>query len=96
MLVAVSHHLDDELFDAVLADIARTLKPEGQLLYLDAVWNPRYLTGRVLWRYDRGAYPRSPEVLISYLERHFVGRFSERYGLLHDYLTWTGDARRRE
>ena len=74
----------------MLRDVRRVLKPNGRLLYLDAIWNPRYLTGRLLWRYDRGAFPRPIATLTTFLERYFTYQHRERYGILHDYIVWVG------
>lgn len=73
---AVSHHLDDAAAGRLFAEAARALKPSGRFLFLDAVAAPR-LRSRILWRYDRGSFPRDAGDLRAMFERSF------------DVVTWT-------
>jgi ubiquinone/menaquinone biosynthesis C-methylase UbiE len=93
LMVAVSHHLDDELFARALREARRVLRPHGRLIYFDAVWNPRHLLGRVIWRYDRGAFPRPLADLNRRLLRQFTLHERERYVGVHDYCVWVGEPR---
>lgn len=60
---AVSHHIPDETLPSLFIEGVRPLKPGGRFIFLDAVWAPSRWTGRLLWKYDRGSYPRSEETL---------------------------------
>ncbi len=71
----------------------RALRPSGHLLFVDAVWAPRRVAGRLLWRYDRGAFPRTPEALQAMLALGFDPVREQRYAYLHDYLIWVGAPR---
>jgi SAM-dependent methyltransferase len=90
LLIAVSHHLADDVLDNVVREIHRVLRPDGRLIYLDAIWNPHHLTGRILWRYDRGAFPRPIQRLRARLQRYYTCQTRERYAMLHDYILWVG------
>ena len=54
----VVHHLDDAELGAMLAETVRVLRPGGTLILADAVRSCRWLP-RVLWRLDRGSFPRT-------------------------------------
>ncbi|NWF70885.1 MAG: class I SAM-dependent methyltransferase [Chloroflexi bacterium] len=87
--IAVSHHLTTPLFERLLAETARVLKPQGTFLFLDAVWSPNRLPSRLLWALDRGSYPRTAQTLEQALRQHFDVRHSEQYALYHRYLLAT-------
>ena len=55
----VSHHVPDEMLARLIRESVRLLKDGGVFIFLDAVWDPTRLLGRLLWRFDRGAYPRT-------------------------------------
>jgi SAM-dependent methyltransferase len=93
LMVAVSHHLDDELFARALREARRVLRPHGRFIYFDAVWNPRHLVGRLIWRYDRGAFPRPLADLNQRLLLQFTLHERERYVGVHDYCVWVGAPR---
>jgi hypothetical protein len=46
--------------------------------------------GRVLWRLDRGSYPRSAEELQEKLERKFKVIHWEKYSIYHEYVFGIG------
>jgi SAM-dependent methyltransferase len=91
--VAVSHHLTDQQFGWALDEIGRLLKAEGVLLFLDAIWMPKRLLSRMLWRFDRGSNPREPELLLSQLTQRFSTTHCERFGVYHEYLLYVGNTR---
>ena len=86
LCVSVSHHIPDPLLDSFLSEAQRILKDGGMMVFQDAVWWPRQLTGRLLWSLDRGCYPRRMEALIDALSRHFTVVRLERYSFLHKYV----------
>jgi hypothetical protein len=91
----MSHHLDDAQLAAMIGEESRLLRDDGQLVFLDAVWSRRRPLSRLLWRYDRGAFPRSADALVVALDRHFEPvRPPEYFAVWHEYLLWVGQPRR--
>jgi SAM-dependent methyltransferase len=89
MCRAVSHHLTDEQVDALLAQCARVLAPGGVLVFMDAVRSGR-LPGRLLWRLDRGSFPRPQPELEAALSARFDIIHAEEFAIWHRYLLWVG------
>ena len=83
---ALTHHLPDEVLDGFIRETVRVLKPDGRFVLLDAVWEPLHPTGRLLWRYDRGSFPRSASQLRKALEVHGQIVWWEQYIILHRYV----------
>ena len=81
----MSHHLTDVQLAAMLDEIARVLKPAAALLFADPLWRPARLPGRLLWRYDRGAHPRTAEALRAEIGRRFTMEAWEEFALWHRY-----------
>src|SRR4051794_29187859 len=71
ILMFVAHHLTDELLDRFVAEAARVLGSSGRLIFADPLWAPRRWPGRLLWRYDRGSFPRTAGRLRDALGRRF-------------------------
>ncbi|MGH7214997.1 MAG: class I SAM-dependent methyltransferase [Tepidisphaeraceae bacterium] len=83
----MSHHLDDRVLSCMMAEAARVLKPDvGRLVFVDAVWAPRRLVGRLLWRYDRGSHPRTADHLRQTIAQHFRVARWERMAIFHEYV----------
>jgi hypothetical protein len=57
---------------------------------LDAVWRPGRLPGRVLWRYDRGSFPRTDVALREAMEQQFDIVRWEAFALWHAYVVAVG------
>ena len=55
----LSHHIPAECIDALFRESYRILKPEGTFVFLDALKNTKRFRSNVMWRYDRGSYPRA-------------------------------------
>ena len=72
ILSAVSHHLQSSELDCALKEISRVLRPNGQLLFLDALFNPDNVAGKNLWALDRGSFPHALNDLRRNLENDFV------------------------
>lgn len=72
LMSMVAHHLPDHIVQHVLVEIARSLAPDGRLIVIDQLWPPTRWIGKVIWRYDRGAYPRTVEALQTVLEGAFI------------------------
>lgn len=86
VLRAISHHLVDVGFAEMVAESRRVLKPDGRLLFLDAVWAPSWLPGRLMWRIDQGSHPRTEEHMRAVLETHFELVRGVTYSMHHRYL----------
>ena len=86
VLRAVSHHLGDELFADMVAESWRVLRPSGCMLFLDAIWAPRWLPGRMLWGIDQGSHPRSEAQMRAALGKHFDLERPSTYAVIHRYF----------
>ena len=93
VLRAISHHLTDDGFTNMVAESRRVIKPDGRLLFLDAIWAPSWLPGRMLWRIDQGSHPRTQEHMRSELEKHFELERPAVYSILHRYFLALGRPR---
>jgi len=86
LCVAVSHHLNDSEFERLLAEVARILRPGGRLMFYDALWQPTWLPGRLLWSLDRGSNPRSKSDLLTFLTAHMRLTHQEEFRMAHEYM----------
>jgi SAM-dependent methyltransferase len=90
--IAVSHHLAPGDLERAVAELARVVR--RRLVFLDALDRPSSWVSRVLWRLDRGSFPRSAEALRGVLEQWFEVEHVERYTVYHEYMLWAGRPRR--
>jgi SAM-dependent methyltransferase len=88
--MAVMHHLADAMLDQVLEEALRVLRVGGQLILLDPVLNRKRLTGRILWRLDRGSHPRTEGDLRERLESRFKIIHWEKFAIYHEYAFGIG------
>jgi SAM-dependent methyltransferase len=58
----VSHHLSNDLLVQMFAESNRILKSHGRFIF-HPLWNANRRVGKLLWKYDRGSYPRLISVL---------------------------------
>jgi SAM-dependent methyltransferase len=93
---AVSHHLPDDALPSLFAESARCLKAGGSLVFLDAVWERSRWPGRLLWRYDRGAYPRTKEKLRALIEERYEVVHWQEINIIHKYVLCVGAKPREE
>jgi ubiquinone/menaquinone biosynthesis C-methylase UbiE len=82
----VTHHLTDPLLERMIAESARVLKPDGKLVLSDAIWAPQRRAGRMMWRYDRGSFPRTAEVLRAGVARFLRVESWEQFSIWHEYF----------
>jgi ubiquinone/menaquinone biosynthesis C-methylase UbiE len=87
---AVAHHLTDAMFADVLRECVRVLKPGGRMFFLDPVVAPGRLVGRMIWRLDRGAHPRTAEALRSVFGQHLKIAHWEQFAVHHEYVFGVG------
>jgi len=81
--LALTHHLPDRALPALFSELARVIR--GRLLFLDPVEKKPAMFSGLLWRYDRGSYPRSAQALGEALQGSFEIEHAERYAILHHY-----------
>jgi ubiquinone/menaquinone biosynthesis C-methylase UbiE len=90
MCMAVAHHLTDPMLDQVFEEALRVLRVGGRLILLDPVLNRELLMGRILWRLDRGSYPRTAEELREKMEGRFKIVHWEKFAIYHEYVFGIG------
>lgn len=85
----VLHHLNDAALTAVLAETARILKPGGVLILADAIRSSRWMS-RVLWRLDRGSFPRSAAQIRTAVPAEYVvtGWEEFRVAIFHEFVLY--------
>jgi ubiquinone/menaquinone biosynthesis C-methylase UbiE len=88
--VAVAHHLTDPMLDQIFEEALRVLRVGGHLILLDPVLNRELLTGRILWRLDRGSYPRTAEELREKMEGRFKIVHWDKFTIYHEYILGIG------
>jgi len=81
--VAVSHHLTDPQLADMLSEIGRVCR--SRLIFVDAIRHQTSPLSNLLWRYDRGSYPRTAEQLRSCIERYFRIESEARNAVYHHY-----------
>jgi ubiquinone/menaquinone biosynthesis C-methylase UbiE len=86
MCMAVVHHLTDTMLEQVFEEALRVLKVGGHLILLDPVLNRQRLAGQLLWKFDRGSYPRTEEDLHKKLESRFKIIHWEKFAIYHEYV----------
>ena len=83
----VLHHLNETALKAALAETARILKPGGVLILADAIRSGRW-TSRMLWRIDRGSFPRSAAEIRRALPPQYEVTLWEEFRIVtfHDFV----------
>ena len=87
LCVDISHHLAETSWQRMLAELARVT--DGTLVFLDAVRDDRRLASRILWRYDRGRFPRTRSDILDALGREFSVREVVDFSVYHRYFLCT-------
>jgi ubiquinone/menaquinone biosynthesis C-methylase UbiE len=82
----VTHHLPSAVLERMVIESARVLKPNGKFILSDAIWAPRRRTGRLIWRYDRGTFPRTAEVLREVIGAHLHIDQWDQFAIWHEYI----------
>ncbi len=90
MCIFVSHHLPEAALDHMLAESHRVLKNTGIFILMDPIWNPKRFVGRLLWRYDVGSYPRTPQALRSIFSKYYQTTHDEFFSIYHSYFFCIG------
>jgi ubiquinone/menaquinone biosynthesis C-methylase UbiE len=86
----MAHHLDDRTLERMIDEAERVLKPGGLLVFADPLFVRRRWPGRLLWRYDRGRFPRTLEAHRSAVARRFRVVTEQRFAVVHAYVLLVG------
>jgi ubiquinone/menaquinone biosynthesis C-methylase UbiE len=84
------HHLTDSMLTQMIEESLRVLRPNGMLILIDPILNRQRFAGRVLWRLDRGSYPRTEEELRKKLASRFKIVHWEKFAIYHEYVFGIG------
>jgi len=87
---SLSHHLSDGHLEQMVSESARVLRVGGTFVFVDPVWEPSRLIGRLIWKYDRGSNPRRAGRLHDVIATHLRIVHEERYSIYHEYLLCVG------
>jgi ubiquinone/menaquinone biosynthesis C-methylase UbiE len=82
----VTHHLTEAQLDRMIGHSARVLKPTGKLILSDALWAPARRVGKLIWKFDRGSFPRTVDVLQKMLTRHLKIEHWDQFAVWHEYF----------
>jgi SAM-dependent methyltransferase len=91
LVVGVAHHLDDSGFSLLLEELARVI--QRRLIFLDPVACRERAASNLLWRYDRGRFPRTPGCLHTAIDRKFQVNDIGELTILHRYTLCVGQPR---
>jgi ubiquinone/menaquinone biosynthesis C-methylase UbiE len=83
---SVTHHLTDDLLQRMISEAARVLSPKGKLVLTDAIWKEDRRVGKLIWKYDRGSFPRSAENLRAVIASHLTIEHWEHFAVWHEYV----------
>jgi SAM-dependent methyltransferase len=86
--VAVTHHVSDDALPHLIDELCRVTR--GRVIVFDPLREERTRRGKLLWRIDRGAFPRTESELASFLARSLIPQHHERFAIHHHYLLWVG------
>ena len=87
----MSHHLTDAQLTGMFAEAARICR--RRMIFADAVARADSAISRLLWRYDRGRHPRTPEQLRALMSHCFAIEAEQQYTIYHTYWLAAGRVR---
>lgn len=90
MCIAVLHHLSDQSVVHFLGESNRVLTSEGIFLFVDPIWKPNSLVGRLLWKFDVGSNPRTAGSLYSVISTQFQIVYQAQFTIYHTYILCIG------
>jgi len=74
----------------VLRESVRVLKSGGRMFFLDPVLARDRMVWRMIWRLDRGSYPRTAEALRNVFSQHLRIAHWEQFAIHHEYVFGVG------
>ncbi|HLG94745.1 MAG TPA: class I SAM-dependent methyltransferase [Bryobacteraceae bacterium] len=89
LCIAMAHHLNDQELLQLLDELSRVCR--DRLIFLDPIASRESFMSRLLWRYDRGSYPRTSAALRRLIQQKFNVEYEEEYSIYHRY--WLCSAR---
>lgn len=84
LCISVAHHLSDEALARLLSEMARVVREKA--VFLEPLDRPDSAVSRLLWRCDRGSWPRSAAVLLNAIQVDFAVEHAAQYRVYHRYL----------
>lgn len=81
--IALSHHLSDEQLLNFAHELSRVTSQK--IIFMDAVRSERWI-GKLLWKYDQGAYPREKRTLLEILGQEFQIQRVDKLTVYHEYF----------
>ncbi len=91
LCIALSHHLSDGQLPLLFRELARVVR--DRLVLMDAVRDSNSKLSQLLWKCDRGKYPRSVEALRAALEPWFELQQVREFTVFHRYVMCLGKPR---
>jgi ubiquinone/menaquinone biosynthesis C-methylase UbiE len=88
---SMSHHISEDLLEKIVQEMARVLKSDGRLVFIDAVSIPEKRLNRFLWNLDRGEHPHTYLVLESLIGKYFKMQKVEKFSIYYDYILVIGN-----
>ena len=83
----VSHHLPEPAWRRMLSELSRVTR--GTLIFIDGLRDETRMVSRLLWRYDRGRFPRRRDDILSALGHEFALGHVVDFSIYHRYLLCT-------
>jgi hypothetical protein len=91
LCIGLTHHLTGIELPLLFNELARVIRQ--RLVFQDGVVNGESKISNLLWKYDRGKYPRSVHDLCSAIEPWFEIEQKELYAIYHRYILCIGKPR---
>jgi SAM-dependent methyltransferase len=89
----IAHHLNNDHLLGMLNELERALRPGGRLILVDPVLDQQRIAGRILWKLDRGSFPRTAAALTEILKQRFALEYLEEFAVWHGYVLGVGRKR---
>lgn len=83
LMVGVAHHLTAEQLSALFSEVSRVVR--RSFIFLDPVDCQNRAVSKLLWRYDRGRFPRTSQALKTALANSFDISHSDELTIYHRY-----------
>jgi ubiquinone/menaquinone biosynthesis C-methylase UbiE len=84
LCTAVFHHLNDDELGRVVDELGRVIR--RRLIFLDAVECKDRVASNLLWKYDRGSFPRTGKRICAALEERFKLEHVGELTVYHRYI----------